>query len=222
MKESCISPAIIAPAILMLALAVPVAAQVYESGGHTDFGYGPALDRENSAVSARAESEGGAAEGSRIVSCSTSYCLQQATLNGAGSPADSSTLSFALDASMGQEMAVGCSSSPHYVVQSGFWGYYGPTLVPVILMVTKDPGNPEWPVLEWSGNNAPYSVYRAEDGSIIFDSYYDSTGDKIYPDEAPLPASLVFYNVLATAPGRMGELFSPAANGSITVPEPAP
>src|SRR5512136_2049024 len=84
----------------------------------------------------------------RSVGCSSSYCLRQATLDAAGQPVATATTRYALNASLGQELVVGCSSSPHYVLQSGFWGRYGSTLVPVLLMVTKAPGNSDWPKLD--------------------------------------------------------------------------
>jgi len=123
-----------------------------------------------------------------------------------------------MNGSLGQEMTVGCSSSYHYVLQSGFWGRYGSTLVPVILMVTRDMGDPDWPRLDWSGNNAPYSIYRAIDCSQIFSGLYDSTGEKYYTDESPPSEDLTCYNILATAPGRSGESISPELNGSIRAP----
>lgn len=146
--------------------------------------------------------------------CSTYYCLQQATLNAAGHPVLG--LSCAMNASLGQELATGCSSSLRYVLQSGFWGAYGTTLVPVVLLVRKAVADPDWPELYWSGNNEPYTIYRATTCSQIFSSFHDRTSLKTYVDEMPPASDLTCYNVLATAPGRSGEPFSPEYNGSAT------
>jgi len=152
--------------------------------------------------------------------CTSLYCLQQATLNGAGQPAATATTSYALNASLGQELVTGCSSSYHYVLQSGFWGWAGSTLVPVVLFVTKAPAEPAWPRLDWTGNNAPYSVYRTTACALIFDGYYAGTSEKTYVDETPPAADLTCYNILATAPGRSGEGSSPEMNGSVLAAGP--
>src|SRR5512143_2148696 len=54
---------------------------------------------------------------------SASYLLQQSTVNDGGTR--STSASYALAGSMGQESAIGTSSAPHYVVQSGFWSFVG-------------------------------------------------------------------------------------------------
>jgi hypothetical protein len=78
-------------------------------------------------------------------SSSASYVLQQSTIDAAGEAGTST--SFALTASLGQELTVGTSSAPPYVLQSGFWSFLGSGLVPVILAVDKNssnPGNVDW------------------------------------------------------------------------------
>lgn len=153
------------------------------------------------------------------ISSSLSFCLKQATLNSSGQPVESSGQDFSLNASQGQELTIGCSSSNHYVLQSGFWGSYGSTLVPVILTVTRDVGDPELPMLDWSGNNAPYTIYRSSDCTMIFEGYLDSTEEQVYLDESPPADNLIFYKVMATAPGRSMDIFSPEQNGSTSSPD---
>jgi len=143
-------------------------------------------------------------------SCSTSFCLQQFTMNMSGLPVFGSTL--VLNSSLGQELSTGCSSAPHYVLQSGFWGAYGSTLVPVVLSLTKSGVDPQ---LDWSGNNSPYSIYRATDCSQIFNDFDTQTSAKEYVDTSPPPGALVCYNVLATAPGNAPQEFSPEPTGII-------
>lgn len=144
--------------------------------------------------------------------CSNGYCLQQATLNTGGLPVLST--SYRMNASLGQELTTGCSSAPHYVLESGFWSYYGSTLVPVVLTVTKASSNPK---LDWSGNNAPYLIYRSTNCSQIFDSYLASTSAKTYTDTSPPPEVLTCYSLLATAPGSMNlpQQFSPEPSGNV-------
>ena len=131
---------------------------------------------------------------------SASYCLQQATLNGGGTL--STSASYRLTGSLAQESVIGVSASPNYVLQSGFWSYYGSGLVPVLLTVHKNGSNPANPDLGWTGNNAPYSVYRVASAcSTIFSNFLTSQIPLTYTDTTPPASALVCYNVLATAPG---------------------
>jgi hypothetical protein len=132
-------------------------------------------------------------------SSSASYVLKQSTTNGGGETTTST--SYRLTASAGQESTIGTSSSPAYVLQSGFWSYLGSGLVPVILMVHKNgitPGNVD---LTWSGNNSPYDIFEATDCTNVYAAYYDMTPSNSYPDITPPVADLTCYSVLATAPG---------------------
>ena len=70
-------------------------------------------------------------------SSSTNYVLKQHTVSSAGQEASSA--GYALGASAGQEATIGTSSSPRFVLQSGFWSFAGSGLVPVILAVDKSP-----------------------------------------------------------------------------------
>ena len=131
---------------------------------------------------------------------SASYRLTHATTNGAGEPSDSS--SFSLDASLGQESAVGVSSSRYHVLQSGFWSFLGSALVPVILTASRNPSNPDDVDLAWSGNNSPYDIYASTACANIFDHYLAQEVGNTYTD-SPGPADLTCYSVLATAPGPL-------------------
>ncbi len=137
-------------------------------------------------------------------SSSTSYVLQQSTAGAAGTTSESA--SYALVATAGQAAGVGASSSKHYVLQSGFWGFVGSGLVPVYLTVSRNAGDPAHVDLSWSGNNPPYDVYQATDCSDVFGSFFGSALGNAVTD-IPAPASgLVCYSVLATAPGPVPPL----------------
>jgi hypothetical protein len=133
-------------------------------------------------------------------STSPSYRLQPTTLNSGGGAATSAT--FRGDASLGQESAIGASSSFDYIVQSGFWSFLGSTVVPVVLSVGKHAGAPADVELAWSGNNAPYSIYRATAPEAIHGgAVFAMTSNNAYLDPAPPATALVCYSVFATAPG---------------------
>jgi hypothetical protein len=159
------------------------------------------------------------------VASSASFCMQQTTLNGGGTTSVSpSGTNFRLTASLGQESVIGVSSSPSYVLQSGFWSYYGSGLVPVLLTVAKDVGPTFYPKLNWTGNNPNYSIYRlggassASACSTVFASLYQTVTPQTLTDNAPLANPLTCYSVLATAPGPVpneGTEFSPNPSGSL-------
>lgn len=134
------------------------------------------------------------------LSQSTNYCLQQATINGGGTT--STSASYRLTGSLAQESVIGVSASPNYVLQSGFWSYYGSGLVPVLLMVNKNGSDPAHPDLSWTGNNAPYSVYRVNNAcNSVFSNFLTSQNPLAYTDTNPPAGPLVCYSILATAPG---------------------
>jgi hypothetical protein len=130
---------------------------------------------------------------------SPSFRLQPVTINGGGARAGSAT-SLA-DGSLGQELVVGASSSPHFVLQSGFWSFLGSTLVPVVLVASKIPAQAGAVDLTWSGNNAPYAVYRATNCASIFSGVFVTTSSNAYSDASAPTSGLACYNVLASAPG---------------------
>ena len=132
-------------------------------------------------------------------SSSASYVLQQSTTNSAGETATSG--SYRLSPSLGQEATIGASSSPGFVLQSGFWSFVGSGLVPVFLFVDKNAIDPEDMDLNWSGNNDPYDLYRTDDCTDVFASYLDTTALKDYTDVTTPTVTLLCYSVLATAPG---------------------
>ncbi len=132
-------------------------------------------------------------------SSSGRYVLQQSTLNSAGTASQGT--GYGLAASLGQETTVGTSSSTKYVVQSAFWAFVGSGLAPVLLTVKHHPGNRENVDLTWTGNNTPYAVFQSVDCVNVFHGFFASTFDNHYDDISPPPATLVCYNVMATAPG---------------------
>jgi len=137
----------------------------------------------------------------RAQSQSASYRLTQVTIDAAGR--ESISLTRRAHASLAQESAVGASSAPRYVLQSGFWSFVGSGLVPVVLFVDRNHGNRSTPDLVWTGNNAPYSVYRSADCDAVFSSLLASEPGHGYTDTSSLPSGLTCYNVLATAPGPL-------------------
>lgn len=150
-------------------------------------------------------------------SSSASFRLQQSTLNGGGTTSVSRTgHNFRMTGSLGQESTIGTSSSWSYVLQSGFWSFAGSGLVPVLLIVVKNPTTPGDPDLSWTGNNPDYMVYRATDCSAVFaGGPLVTQPGQTWTDSAPPAAALVCYDVLATAPGPI------APPGGDFSPEPA-
>jgi hypothetical protein len=132
-------------------------------------------------------------------STSPSYRLQPTTINAGGSPASSA--SRRENGSLAQELVIGTSSAPHYIVQSGFWGFTGSGLVPVVLSANRTGGQPASVDLTWSGNNASYDVYRNTACVSIFSGIFSSTSDNAYTDPSAPTSGLTCYNVLAFAPG---------------------
>jgi len=138
---------------------------------------------------------------------SANFRLQPAALNaGTGASTSATTQTHA---SLGQSLVVGASSSPHFVVQSGYWSFLGATLVPVVLAVNKVPAQPGAVDLAWSGNNAPYDIYRATLCATVYSGVFATTAESPYTDSSPPTEALTCYNVLATAPGPL-----PPAQGS--------
>jgi hypothetical protein len=132
-------------------------------------------------------------------SASPSYRLTQSTVNGGGR--ESSSASRRAHDSAGQESSVGTSSSPHFVLQSGFWSFVGTGLVPVVLHVNRNVVVRTTPDLSWTGNNPPYAVYRTSGCSGVFSGFLSSEPTSDYTDGSSLASGLSCYNVLATAPG---------------------
>lgn len=157
------------------------------------------------------------------VATSPRYRLAQATVNGGGAPMASA--SFAQDASAGQESTIGVSSSVHFVVQSGFWSHLGTGLVPVILFLSGSPDETVSYDLDWTGNNAPYALYRSAACSDVFaGGPLLSVSPSNWTEGAPPSGDLVCYNVLATAPGPVAggaPAFSPSESGSHAPAAPA-
>jgi len=132
-------------------------------------------------------------------STSTSYRLTRSSANAGGSEASST--SYVLNASAAQAATIGASSSPAFVLQSGFWSWAGSGVVPILLTVDRNASTAGNIDLSWSGNNAPYDIYQATDCTDVFNSLFDTTSANNYDNIAPPAASLVCYSILATAPG---------------------
>lgn len=141
----------------------------------------------------------GSARADDGASTSASFRLEPATIAAAGRPVGSTT--YRSDASTGQAITIGASSSPHYVAQSGFWSFVGTGLVPVVLSVNRTPAAPGSVDLVWSGNNAPYDVFRAASCASVYGSVFVSTFDNAYTDASGPAGHLTCYSVLASAPG---------------------
>jgi hypothetical protein len=156
---------------------------------------GPAL-RAGAVLAGALLLESGTAWGQ---SSSASFRLHQSTLDMAGG--ESSSASYSDEASLGQELCVGTSSSPLFVLQSGFWSFAGSGLVPVYLLMDKNEQIREHLDLTWSGNNSPYTIYRSADCADVFSTFFTSEPTNSYTDASSLPDDLSCYNVLATAPG---------------------
>jgi hypothetical protein len=132
-------------------------------------------------------------------STSASYVLQESTTDGAGGAAASA--SWRLEGSAGQESAVGTSSSPRFVLQSGFWGHAGSGLGPVRLTLDRNTTTSENLDLTWTGANAPFRVYESDDCASVYATLLTSTSGNQILNLAPPAAPLVCYSILATAPG---------------------
>jgi hypothetical protein len=135
------------------------------------------------------------------LSTSTSYRLQTVTLNTGGSPAVSAT--NAANGSLGQELTVGASASPHFILQSGFWSDLGSTVVPVVLHANRDASLPGAVALTWSGNNTSYDVYRSTACASVFDTVLALTTNNAYTDATAPTTGLTCFNVQAVAPGPL-------------------
>lgn len=156
------------------------------------------------------------------VASSASFCMQQTTLNGGGGTSVSPVgTNFRLSASIGQESVTGVSSSPNYVLQSGFWSFQGSGLVPVLLTLNKSASPNFYPVLNWTGNNSPYSVYRVGNTcNTVFANFLTSQTPQSYTEITGVAGPLTCYNILATAPGPIappidGGLMSPSPSGTL-------
>ena len=132
---------------------------------------------------------------------SASFRLTRVSLNAAGQESSGATRTE--HGSAGQELTIGTSSSPHFVLQAGFWSFLGSGLVPVLLTLEKHLGMPAHPDLMWSGNNPPYTIYRSQDCAGVFGSQLAVLNTNSLTDDAAYPDSLTCYNVLATAPGPL-------------------
>jgi len=130
---------------------------------------------------------------------SANYRLDPVTINGGGSPATSATTR--LNASLGQELSVGASSAPHFILQSAYWSFLGSTVVPVVLTANRDAVQSADVNLSWSGNNASYNVHRNVACASVFASVLATTSNNAYNDSAAPIAGLTCYNVIAFAPG---------------------
>jgi len=130
---------------------------------------------------------------------SAGFRLQPAVIDAAGAHGVGAGLQA--DGSLGQATAVGTSSAPHFVLQSGFWGFVGSALVPVVLAADKVPAQPGAVNLVWSGNNASYDVYRSSGCASVYAAVFAATSSNGYLDPSAPVSGLTCYSVLALAPG---------------------
>ena len=101
-------------------------------------------------------------------SSSPSFRLVQSTANGGGTSSISTAgTAFRLTSSLGQESAIGTSSSFGFVLQSGFWSFQGSGFVPVLLAAHKNGTSSGQVDLSWTGNNPPYALYATADCSNV-------------------------------------------------------
>jgi len=125
-------------------------------------------------------------------SSSTSYVLDQQTVNGGGNA--STSPSFRLAFTLGQGDSVGASSAPGHILQAGFWSFVGSGPVPIVLAVDRALLGGEEAILNWSGNDAPYGIYAATDCADVFDFFHvaeSGNSRTVLPPEA----ELVCFNV---------------------------
>jgi hypothetical protein len=127
---------------------------------------------------------------------SASYRLVRSTVNGSGGP--SASASYRAAASLGQESVVATSASARYVVQSGFWSFLGTGLAPVTLHVNNTTGDPEDPILTWTGNGASYQIHRSANCGNVLESFLANETGLTYTDTATPAQPLLCYSVLAT------------------------
>ncbi len=133
-------------------------------------------------------------------STSASYAIQRSSLS-AGAEASAST-SFVLTPTIGQELVIGTSASPRFVIQSGFWSWIGSGLVPVLLSVDRGI-DPEAVDLSWSGTNDPYEVFQATNCDAVFGAPLTTTVANLLDEVGTASGGLTCFNVLATAPGPL-------------------
>ncbi len=139
---------------------------------------------------------------------SQSFVLRPAVIDSAGGPSVSA--GHRLDGSLGQGAVVGSSASPHFIVQSGYWGIFGSTVTPVVLAANKTPSMEGAVDLSWSGNNASYDLYRAAGCATVFAGTFATSSNNAYTDASPPASPLTCYNVLAVAPGPVPPAGAPA------------
>jgi hypothetical protein len=132
---------------------------------------------------------------------SASYELERLTVNAAAVSAASA--SFSLRGSLGQESVVGAASSDQFALQTAFWSFAGSGLVPVVLSLGKNHVNPNWPDLLWSGNSAPYRLYRATNCADVFADLLTTQSARAYTDSSPPATRLICYNVLEQTPAAL-------------------
>lgn len=140
----------------------------------------------------------GAADFPDSAPTSPSYRIARSTVSVAGTPATSAT--YRLDATAGQETVVEASSSESYVLQSGYWSFTGSPVVPLVLLLAKIPAAPGDVALTWSGNAAPYTIYRSADCSTISTGEIAVEGSLHYTDASPPVMPLLCYRVLPSVP----------------------
>ena len=122
---------------------------------------------------------------------SASFRLESAGF--AAAAGHSASASFSADGLMGADGPVGASSSAGYLFQGGPHAFLGVGPVPMLLgaSMTFTPGAAVR--LEWSGNEASYTVYRATDCATLGASPEATQTLKTYSDPAADGETLVCY-----------------------------
>lgn len=131
--------------------------------------------------------------GLRAQSGSASFRLESATF--ASAAGQSASASFSMTGLMGPDGPVGASSSPGYLFQGGPLAYLGAGAVP-ILLGARLTFTPDAAVrLDWSGNAASYTVYRASDCATVGASPVTTQAQTTFSEPSAAGEAFVCYLV---------------------------
>jgi hypothetical protein len=132
---------------------------------------------------------------------SASFVMKRVTLAATGAVAASP--SFEMRLTLGQAGPVGavsrCNDGFHQ--SAGFWSVLGDRPVPMVLLVSKDPGNPGGVILSWSGSAPQFDLYRSSAAGTLLDpgsfvgSVFGCTTADLPPD-----TPRTYYQVVPTGP----------------------
>ena len=111
----------------------------------------------------------------------------------------------AINSSIGQESAIGVSSTTESILQSGFWSHAGVGMLPILLMGRKVPANSTLPTFDWTGNAPSYAMYWSENCADVDSHFRFTQAPKVWTDSGSHPGDLVCYSVYGMAPGPVTE-----------------